>query len=409
MTRAPASDHFDAVVDLFPLGQMPQFAYGLVKLTYRAVGGQLVPLPPDPLEHDIRDRSGPPSLPTGSDFWTGKAATDVVVLGDAHAPAGRPAHEWRVAVAVGRLSKRITVYGNRTVVWRDGVPRITAPEPFQTMAITRENAYGGMDGRVPWPEPVPPPEAMSQIFDHPGMYPRNPFGKGYLVDPAPAPEPVPLPNLDNPADPLTPERLVTGDPTQWWRQPLPWCLDWHHAMMFPRYVFFGCDAWFPGPQDTSLPEVREGYLAPGYRDLFLDKDKGAGTMQKLPLIAYQEASLGLAVPNLEPNTPLSVQGMHPEGKAIELALPPPPRMRLTLEGSSADVRPQLTNVVIHPAEEKVTLTYFGRWDELPRPFIAGIHGHIPLSLTVDRHPPIVYETPPTVRDQLAAAQAPKPT
>ncbi|MBV1858109.1 MAG: hypothetical protein KUG77_06825, partial [Nannocystaceae bacterium] len=70
----------------------------------------------------------------------------------------------------------------------------------------------------------------------------------------------------------------------------------------------------------------------------------------------------------------------------------------------AVVEPQLTNLVIHPAEEKVTMTYFGRWTDLPRPFIAGIHGKIPLSLTVERYPPIVYETPPTVRSQLDAAQ-----
>ncbi|MBV1861643.1 MAG: DUF2169 domain-containing protein [Nannocystaceae bacterium] len=169
MSRVPAAAQYDAVVDLFPLGRMPRFAYGLVKLTYQVVDGQLTPLPPEPLEHDIRDRDDP-TLPMGSDFWTGKAATDVVVLGDAYAPAGRRAHDTRVQVRAGHHTKRITVFGDRYLVWKDGAMRVSTPQPFEKMAVSRENAYGGMDGRVPWPEPVPPPEAMSRIFDHPGMY-----------------------------------------------------------------------------------------------------------------------------------------------------------------------------------------------------------------------------------------------
>ncbi|MFV9645335.1 MAG: hypothetical protein ACNYWU_05880 [Desulfobacterales bacterium] len=37
-------------------------------------------------------------------------------------------------------------------------------------------------------------------------------------------------------------------------------------------------------------------------------------------------------------------------------------------------------------------------------FIPEIYGYIPLSVSVNREPPVEYETPPTVRDQLKAAQ-----
>ena len=40
---------------------------------------------------------------------------------------------------------------------------------------------------------------------------------------------------------------------------------------------------------------------------------------------------------------------------------------------------------------------------LPRPFVLGVHRHIPISLSVDGRPSIDYEAPPTIADQLARA------
>ena len=106
-----------------------------------------------------------------------------------------------------------------------------------------------------------PAMAMRVQFEHPGMYPRNPFGMGYLVHDGEVPKMF-APCLEDPADPLTDDRLITGDAKAWWRQPLPWCLDWTSPIMYPRACWFGpdVDPWFPAPDDGALAEVRRGFV-----------------------------------------------------------------------------------------------------------------------------------------------------
>lgn len=120
--------------------------------------------------------------------------------------------------------------------------------------------------------------------DHPGLYPRNPVGKGYMVLPGPI-EDLELPNLEDPHDLLTPERLVTGRPENWYRQPLPWCFEWSVGSMFPRSRFLGGEPWFPPPDGPELPEVARGFCPPGLRGLTEDGPEMLGYLQ--------EASLGM--------------------------------------------------------------------------------------------------------------------
>src|SRR5690606_31247608 len=157
--------------------------YAIVKLTYEVSNGQAVLTQAKPLEHDLRDPELDPKMPVGSDFWPGKDATDVVVRGSAYARA--PVQETWVGVQVGKAVKHIKVIGQRYVEWRGAVPGFSAPEPFEEMAITNANAYGGCDLRVPVDAPTTLEDEIAQAYDHPGVYPRNPFGKGYLVSPEP--------------------------------------------------------------------------------------------------------------------------------------------------------------------------------------------------------------------------------
>ena len=402
MSREPVRDLYDAVVGLSPMEKTPLFAYALVKFTCTIEEGRLVLAPPVPLLHDIRDPETSPRILPGTDFWLDKQASDVVFIGSAF--ASQPLSNMRVSVAVGHASKHIEVLGRRVVTWQGNSPRFSSPEPFEEMPITNANAYGGYDGRVPTPEVDSIVSGMRQEYDHPGVYPRNPFGKGYLVDPAPVDHDVELPNLEDPDDLLTPDRLIVGDPQMWYRQPLPWSLDWHHPMMFPRYVYVGADAWFHGPQDSSMPEVARGYIVENYRDQF---HEGITSGEDCPRAFFQDASLGMAFPHLERGTPISVSGMHRDGKTLTFNIPKPPRIVMTIENKVEDVRPMLSTVAVLPAEKKACFTYLAQLTDLPRVFIPGIHGKIPLSIQVNGDQPIVYETPPTIRDQLKAAQTAK--
>jgi len=120
-------------------------------------------------------KAGQSSLRYESDLQRTKLATDVVVLGSAHAPGGREVTQLDVAFAVGRVAKALRVFGDR--VWRRG--QVGDAQPFVSMPIRYERAYGGIDSRA----------------DPPSWDTRNPVGRGFAVQAAHA-DGVALPNIE---------------------------------------------------------------------------------------------------------------------------------------------------------------------------------------------------------------------
>jgi hypothetical protein len=404
MSRTPARDLYDAVVDLEPKkkGEIPAFAYALVKITYDFKRGRVAPAKSEPLLHDVyRDPTLVPKQPPGSDFWVCKTATDVVIRGSAHPPGGRPQPSVEVVARIGRYAKRIAVFGRRDIgTTPEGRIRIGKPEAFSDMPLSYANAYGGLDPRVPIPE-ADREQYMSlaklgMAFDHPGGYPRNLMGKGYLVFPEPI-KGMEMPNLEDPEDLLTAERLVIGSPENWYKQPLPWCFEWTNGLMFPRELYAGYDAWFPCKDDSLLPEVRRRFIPPRLAQSMKGKD---GFHSEY----YHEASLGLTIREPLAGQPVSVAGMNPEDPVVGFTMPPDPVIEIDVEGHKTSPKPLLTNLVIEPAEKKFYTVYCAKTPDLPRSFIPEVHKVIPLSVQVNRDAPIRYEAPPTVRDRLAAAQ-----
>jgi hypothetical protein len=404
--RKPARPLYDAVVELEPKpkGEVPAFAYVLVKTTYAIANGRAVLTEPEPLLFDIyRDETldpNLPKLPTGSDFWITKAATDVVIQGSAYAPKGRPVPRMEVSARIGQLTKRIAVFGRRAVTWTaDGRIAIGTPDPFTEMPLAYFNAYGGLDPRVLVPEPDREEymrlSALGLTFDHPGAYPRNLIGKGYLVSPEPM-ENFEMPNLEDPDDLLTRQRMVVGSPELWYKQPLPWCFDWTNPLMFPRLLYGGMDAWFPCTNDAALPEVRRQLLP----------NELAQRMQRTPAIGieyYQEASLGMVVRQPLAGREVVLSGMHPEESVVSFTIPADPAIEIEIEGRRMPVKPRITNLVVRPAEKKFYTVHFARTADLPRSFIPEIHKDIPLAARIANDVPVKYQCPPTVRDRLAAA------
>jgi hypothetical protein len=403
MIRMPARPQYDAVVGLDPRSALePAFAFALVKLTYEIKGATAVLSQPEPLLFDFwSDETLEPRLPPGSDYWLHKQSTDVVIRGSAFAPNGRPTPSMFVSAQIGRTTKRIAVFGKRLVEWDRGSPRLGRPEPFVEMPLLYQNAYGGLDNRVPIPAQLEKDYmravALGMQFDHPGLYPRNPVGKGYLVLPEPV-DGVELPNLEDPADLLAAERLCTRKPERWHRQPLPWCFEWTVGLTFPRYLFMGIDAWFPAPDDSTLPEVKRGFIPSQLRGrLEKDHDLAAGYQQ--------EASLGMVVDTPLSGQPVTLTGMHPDEPTITFTVPPAPSIEIEVEGERAAPPPLLTNLMISPAEKKFTAVYCAKTKGLQRVFIPGIHKNIPISARINRDAPIRYQSPPTIHDRLLAAGA----
>jgi len=393
-SRTSHADDHDLIVDFQPGADIPRWAYAIAKRTYRIEDDTLELTEVEPLQHDIRDPSRELVFPIGSDFWPFKRLTDVVVNGRAYAPGGE-ATSTEARIKVGAHEKRIAVFGRREVLWTTGGrPYIGPAEPFSSMPLDHRHAYGGGDPRVAAMLPSSSAEVLSFMSDHPGGYPRNPFGKGYLVEHEPV-DGVELPNLEDPDDLLDDDRLVTGDPAAWHRQPLPWALDWWHLLSFPRFAFLGDEPHTPVAPE-QLREVERGYFEVDYRQRRQrDDDDGEAFRQRM----FQGASLGLALPPLEAGTPITFVGMHPERRTMAVELPEPPEIAITVDGDAQAVPVRPTAVIAAPDAERLSIVYLARRDELPRTFIPRIHPAIPLSANVDGGEDCHYVAPPTLQER----------
>jgi hypothetical protein len=402
--RQPARETYDALVDLTPANRTPQLAYALVKFAFRITHLGCRPDFAEPLRFDHRPEDASPRLVPGSDFHLMKHATDLAVEGSIFAPGGRATSQVDACIDVGPYRKLVRGIGDRRVHWRgNGRVDFSAPEPFEKIPLSWDRAYGGIDWRLTVPEDDPQYGAYLTEADHPGIYPRNPFGRGYVVSPEDPREPVRLPNLEDPEDLLTPDRFLVRDPRLWYRQPVPCNLGWTHPIMWPRMMYFlaGMDAWYPAPEDRSLPEVQRGWLEPGYRQRRL-ADPAQGIHPRF----VQEAPHGLTVPGLRGDEEVLLWNLHPELPEIRFRLPweIPPALSFFMDGTSYPVQPRLHHIVFRP-ESRTLFTVWAAAHPTPRTYLPGIHREIRLALQVQGDTPIPYLTPQTIRDQIAQAQA----
>jgi hypothetical protein len=163
-----------------------------------------------------------------SDFAIFKPATDVIVIGSACAPKGKPVRQLDVSLSVGPIARTIRVFGNRR--WKSGLLSTTASEPeeFTRMPLTFENAFGGRD-------------ATHKDTTQHGWEPRNLVGRGFRINANNESEKGksldgwPLPNLEDPASPIK----------SWKDKPAPVATGFVGRSWQPRLGFAGTydDAW----------------------------------------------------------------------------------------------------------------------------------------------------------------------
>lgn len=127
-------------------------------------------------------KPGESSLRHDTDLPRCKTTTDIIVIGHAHAPGGEPVRELDVGLAVGPVVKILRVFGDR--VWQGS--RIGRAEPFVSMPLVWERAYGGRD-------PGGDPAAWDE---------RNPVGQGFAMT-ADSLDGRPLPNIESTHHPIT--------------------------------------------------------------------------------------------------------------------------------------------------------------------------------------------------------------
>jgi hypothetical protein len=362
----------------------------IAKRSYVAIAsGECVPAREQALLNfePIEDPENPALILADTDLWLDKLLTDVVVLGHAWNHPRTPS--FAAEVRVGRHPvKQVIAHGERRCsITTTGRLAFSSPSLVDRVPLSYAMAYGGVDlaaeARIGFPELAYAPSLPEDERDaamaavSPFRYGRNPAGRGFLIDDTPeAIDALALPQLEDPADMLTPDRVVVRDPWHWPLQPLPGSLDWLAHGLFPRLGWFGhAPDWDPADIDhlrPAFPEVRFGHADPSIFDL--DRDIQHGTDRR----ALQGASLGLRFGPLDGNESITLNNLHAELPSWTVRLPGQ-RPRLEIDdrkGGLISLRPRLHTIVIEPDRWAVTLLWAG-FAPARRPYMPEELGRMP--------------------------------
>jgi len=161
-----------------------------------------------------------------------------------------------------------------------------------------------------------------------------------------------LPNLENPNDLLTPERLCIGDMNNWHLAPVP-CVRLDFGLLVsPRCPTRATPKINGKPAD--IPEVRSGLIPMGLVDYPKD--------QIMPLLTADHmaqfcrgSSPSLRAPTLSGNESILLQGFHRHAERIVVTLPKErPRMYMAPPlGEAKELQPALKTIVIDTEENRL--------------------------------------------------------
>ncbi len=242
-----------------------------------------------------------------------KPATDVVLVGHAHAPQ-RGATRCDVGFRVGPLQKIVRVTGDR--LWYKAPLGIaaSAPAPFETLPLSYDRAYGGWDRTSP--------DESKHHCD-----PRNPVGRGYRASGAVLSEGSLLPNIEDPAHLLTT----------------------YNGKCVPTGVGFTGPNWQPrarlgGTYDEAWTKQRSPLLPLDFQRAF-----------------FNAASPGLiATGHLRGDEPVLVQGVQSGGATIATRLPglvPPTCAIDRRSGGTVQLETHLDTVIVDSERGKLILLW----------------------------------------------------
>ncbi|MFY2558306.1 DUF2169 family type VI secretion system accessory protein [Corallococcus terminator] len=241
-----------------------------------------------------------------------KPATDVALLGHAHAPH-KGATEVLVALQVGPLKKVVRVVGERTWFRSMGRVAATKPLPFEKLPLTWERAFGGWDRTDP---------------ARPTFEPRNPVGTGFRASPRHFEEGLKLPNLEDPAEPLR----------EFGQRVTPIGFGFTSPHWQPR-------AKYTGTYDEAWNTTRKPLLPKDFDRRF-----------------FNAAAPGLIAPGyLKGNESVVIAGASPRGRlAFSFPGQPTPVVTVRLRGG-ADISPELRldTVILDLDAEQVSLLWRG--------------------------------------------------
>jgi len=344
------------------------------KRTYQVdARGRLVVAPEQtPLfEELVIDKVTPEILLHDTDLVPYKPLTDVLILGHAHAP--RPSASVLTAVRIGERVKQVLAVGDRrATLSATGHVLFSEPQIFERMPLGYDRAYGGVDrvAEARLGDPTLPLKAcMPRSAMGPGAseysYPRNFAGKGYLIEPTPeAVEALVLPNLEDPADRLTPERIAAGTTRAWPKMPLPASYGVMDYGWFPRFSYLGVVP-LHDQDPPDFAEIRRGFAPSSIaRETFLMVDRDPGAQASEPDIDFRFtscASLGLSLPHVRDDETIVLYNLHPKHEKWEIRLPGqrPEIMTDGRNGKMNRTAPVIQTITIEPDLDRVSVVWRG--------------------------------------------------
>lgn len=337
----------------------------VAKRTYRLEAGSRCALAPQQLGLLAAPEHEGQLLVADSDLYAFKPAADVVIKGRAHAQGGRPVPELSAGVDLAGRSVRLRVSGPRQVRLKQETISFSPPEPFTSVELTYANAYGGVDR---WARPRLDADTILPIqpyVQHPmdeaslALYRRNAAGKGFVVRFTPEMDGMELPQVEDPDDLLTAERLVAAGPNKWHRQPLPAGMDWFDYGWFPRSAYLGFGVGnrpdLPGPEDPTPREIVLGYVP---HDTFERDDIRDAVTDRI----MNGASPPLIFDELVGDEPITLHNMDPEHPRFHFELPGE-RPAFTIRPLTEEAReaaPVLATVLVDKEAALVTMVWTGR-------------------------------------------------
>ena len=314
-----------------------------------------------------------PRLVHDSDiFCVAKPFTDVVLRGSAHSTRGGVA-KLETVVQVGAVWKAVRVWGDRRIrAEAGGRWSFSAPEPFTAKPIGMDDAYGGRDVYAERTQPRAPSALSVALRPAPDdlpivlAYPRNGSGRGYYIDVDPERAiGQRAPNLEDPADPASADRLFRRDAHDWLGAPSASSYGPIDPATFPRAAFLLPLTFegLPGP----IPEVVAGSISA--EDMRRPRDLKAPPDRRL----FSCAAPGLGIRRLEGGERVTLLHLHPAHERLEFDLPrEAPTMQIEPPNAGTHaLRPLLQTVLIEPDEDLLTLTWVGRMD-VAAPFPAAM-------------------------------------
>jgi len=237
----------------------------IIKASFAEENGRLRPLPEQnwPIGQPVKTEFG--NFDEDSPFR--KQGIDVIVLGKAYPAATGPANRASFELQVGDLRYPMDVHGDRRWVRRGNSLVASEAEPFESIPLTWEYAYGG--------------KCPVETGDMPYHY--NPFGRGFYLSEETAENGL-LPNIEDPENPVK----------SWQDQPEP------------------CGV-APLTRESSLRIMNSAEF---------DTDANPPMLKVIKPSYYNNANPALILPELPPaGTLIRAAGVRPGGRDFAFSLP----------------------------------------------------------------------------------------